>query len=184
MELTKEQQKLFDDTEKLIWFIITKKFCISKRPDIELIADMCRTALVNAILFFDKTKGRFTTYACHCIANKIYKYLSKDKRHNLGGVDCRYIEGDDDIPVIEDPCVFEETYTENDYEQYIISCAYLKLMDLPRKQQDIYNNYLLCGNMTTVAKKFNVSRQYVRKVITKANNLISIDKLDPQYNIV
>lgn len=75
----KTAEALFRENEKLAYFVLHKRF-----PDFSTNEDMRQIALIGlwrACLSYDRGKqAEFSTFACTCVANEVYKSLRAQKK--------------------------------------------------------------------------------------------------------
>lgn len=97
MMLTPEQEKMFEENEKLVYFTINNyiqnagKYGLNDKEDIE---SMGKFALCKAIATYNGEKSKFSTYAISVIRNYLYNQLrdSKETSDNSLSISDEYVE--------------------------------------------------------------------------------------------
>lgn len=160
---------LFNENVKLISYII-KKLNISKsRQDYDDIFQEGAIGLLKACNTFDKHKKiKFSSYACKCIKNEIYKYFRKETSINISCLSLNYetdnFDGTLEDTIIDDSKPFSEIYDHN----YLIN----KFNTLNFKYKNILIEHLKGESLRKLGKKYNVSPQTINNYLQKAYNIL------------
>lgn len=86
MKLSSEKEHLVVDNQSLVYYWVEKLRCklglTLNYLEYEDFISEGRIGLIKAAITFDKSKKvTFSTYASHCIKNKILNYYNKFKKH-------------------------------------------------------------------------------------------------------
>lgn len=180
--LTGEQKKLIEDNLPFMYWWFDRHHIYNEDTQQDLLYNLC--ALIH---LYDPKRGAITTFIDILNKSKINKLWKKDVRKQVFE---KFTVGLDDyvFPNISES--FESSYTwqetigdidnnldgyeEKDFANYLLTKIH-ESKRITKREQDILNAYLDIGNMAAVARMFNVSRQYISRVIVKVRKEIMIN---------
>lgn len=155
---------------------VVKKYASQDR-DMEDLISIGVIGLIKAVMSFDETKGKLSTYAARCIENELLMMLRKEKKYSKEvslfepvGIDhdgneiCHY-----DLIVSKEPEV--SYYCEQEADVIQILKLVCQTLD-DREQEIICKRYGLFGEkeqtQREIAEELGISRSYVSRIEKKA----------------
>ncbi len=184
MELSSEKQYLILDNQKLVHYLINKKFGVTQNSsEYEDLVSIGTIGLVKAAITFDTSKNIiFAAYALRCINNEILQHYRKANKY------ANYISIDEPIAddgesnkltlgnTIEDP---ESNFVEKiiNKEEYI-NLVSIVLNCLKRKHRIAFLYSMGDITQNEIADKLGISRRYVSRICVKAT--LEVQKIASQ----
>lgn len=161
-----EHDRRFADNQRLVYFIIGKKFPWLVHD--EDIAQVGMIGLWKACMTYDESVAAFSTYAGKCITTEILKELKgRSKEDKLGSKvsldELKYLNDDSEKMTLADAI-------PDGIDHYCISNYDLPALKkkLSKKECDIMKLRLAGFTMDEIAKLFGgVSRQRIEQIIRK-----------------
>lgn len=159
----REVEQMLIDNEKLIYFVINKYFPnVCHDEDIEQIGWI---GLWKACLNFDGSKGKFSTFAVHCISNQIKIELLDRAKQNKFGL----------ILSLDEPLFMENNHKlftladtvpdkRDDYIQFDYDLSWLEDSESERNIE-IFKMWLCGYTMRELGSHFHLSRTRVNNII-------------------
>ena len=155
------REKLVLDNQRLITYTLSLLHIPYNEDDFSV----GQIGLVRASKTYDKSKGKFSTYAIQCIKTAIFNDRRK-KQINTVSLETQICEDITLGDVIADNYIFEEKVILKEYVSSI-----MKILT-PTERKYITNYFGLNGNrpctFKEIAKKYNVSYQAVQSMTTRA----------------
>lgn len=186
MTLNVEQQKLVDENEKLVYYLIARK-CEVEPRDYDDVCQLGRMGLCKAAATFDPTLNKkFSTYASRCILNEIRMFYRKENkiRANCISLDEPLTSENDDRPKEKSTVAALLADTHDYYEDLIkrensIRRINMILNRLTIKESTVALLNLGEQNQYDIGRKyFNLSQSYISRLIKSVTSkLIRLEEL-------
>lgn len=174
-KLDDKKRKMVEDNYGFIIWVTNRWWNTVYKNLIEYddMLQMCTLSFIKSLRTYDENKGKLTNWAYMWISKELNNWFNSynTKQHlNETSVDILYEIEDKEYLFIDDI---------NDYEEIINQCVIEQLLS---KTDSMFNlkalsmlKLYLFNDLTQaeIAKKFNVSREYVRQIISKFHNLAS-----------
>ena len=175
-KLTENQKKLIEDNLPYIFWYFNRHNIFDEDKQQDLLYSLCRF-----IHLYDASRGNITTFINAVFNSRrisLFEHEEKTYQENLNKVLLRWTDviiDDHDPLTLADvignrECGFDDVETND-----VINRLLEKLKKHPKVNEDdlkIFIAYLTTGNMSEVAKMYEVSRQRISDRIKKVRNLI------------
>lgn len=170
--LTNEQQKLVEVNHNLIY-----KFANKENLAIDEYYDILAIGLCRAAIGFEESKGKFSTFAFHCMKNELCMYWRHGQRQSAipDNMVLSYgatISNSDNDSEGSYGNTFLDYFADKNFTDEIVISEIMSnvLLDVLNEKEKRIVELLVDGfNQTDIANKLNCSRQNVNHYIKQIN---------------
>lgn len=170
MEMTKEQEKLIIDNERLAHYIANKYYEKNSKYDYEDFYGLARVGLIKAALVYNPKKGKFSTIAVKCMRNEILMFFRKVKNKEEASLEEVIHTNKDGSDIRLEELIYDKKTDLSNYADYINNDnAFEEIISYIISDKDTKKRnrilYILSGmKQREIAEKMKISQPQVSRI--------------------